>query len=194
VFYAVHHITVQTSLFLVTGLIERRGGSTDLGRLGGLARLSPLLAVLFFVPAMNLGGIPPLSGFLGKWLLLRAGAEVGTGTSYVLIAAAVGTSLLTLYAMARVWGQVFGSSPDESGATGYSSGASLSGRDVVATTETLPRTMTLATCALVALGLAFTVWAGPLVALTDRTGAELVGREYVDAVPLPGGAERGSSR
>ncbi|MET7302477.1 Na+/H+ antiporter subunit D [Embleya sp. NPDC005575] len=195
VFYAVHHITVQTSLFLVVGLIERRGGSTDLGRLGGLARMSPALAVLFFVPAMNLGGIPPLSGFLGKWLLLRAGAEIGSSASYVLIGAAVGTSLLTLYAMARVWGQVFGGSPDTSGATAYSFAASLSGRDVVATSSVLPRAMTTATCALVAVSLAFTVLAGPLVALTDRVGTELVGRfAYIEAVPLPGGFVRGTDR
>jgi multicomponent Na+:H+ antiporter subunit D len=158
-------------------------------------RLSPALAVLFFVPAMNLGGIPPLSGFLGKWLLLQAGAESGTPASYVLIGAAVGTSLLTLYAMARVWGQVFGSSPDTSGATAYSFGASLSGRDVAATGGALPRAMTYATCALVTVGLAFTVLAGPLVALVDRTGLELVSRVgYVDAVPLPGGFEREAGR
>src|SRR5690625_4970371 len=66
VFYVVHHITIQTTLFLVAGLVERRGGSTSLDRLGGLARLSPMLAILFFVPAMNLSGIPPFSGFLGK--------------------------------------------------------------------------------------------------------------------------------
>ena len=57
VFYVAHHITVQTTLFLVAGLVERRGGTTDLARLGGLARLSPVLAAVFFVPAMNLAGI-----------------------------------------------------------------------------------------------------------------------------------------
>ena len=66
IFYVAHHITIQTTLFLVLGLVERRGGSTSLIRLGGLARLAPLLGVLFFVPAMNLAGIPPMSGFLGK--------------------------------------------------------------------------------------------------------------------------------
>src|SRR5690606_33629085 len=65
IFYVAHHITVQTALFLVVGLMERRGGSTSLDRLGGLARIAPFLAILFFVPAMNLAGIPPLSGFLG---------------------------------------------------------------------------------------------------------------------------------
>ncbi|MGH3423718.1 MAG: Na+/H+ antiporter subunit D, partial [Nocardioidaceae bacterium] len=66
IFYVVHHITIQTTLFLVAGLIELRGGSTDLDRLGGLARAAPILAMMFFVPAMNLAGIPPFSGFLGK--------------------------------------------------------------------------------------------------------------------------------
>ena len=41
VFYVAHHITIQTSLFLVTGLIERRGGSSSVDRLAGLAKLSP---------------------------------------------------------------------------------------------------------------------------------------------------------
>ena len=86
VFYVAHHITIQTALFLVVGLIERRGGSTALLRLGGLARLAPLLAVLFFVPAMNLAGIPPMSGFLGKIGLLQAGLDDGTPLAYVLVA------------------------------------------------------------------------------------------------------------
>ena len=43
IFYVAHHITIQTTLFLVLGLVERRGGSTSLIRLGGLARLAPLL-------------------------------------------------------------------------------------------------------------------------------------------------------
>src|SRR5690606_1415801 len=97
IFYVVHHITVQTSLFLVAGLIERREGTTSLNRLGGLARSAPLLAVLFLVPAFNLSGIPPLSGFLGKLGLLQAGVEAATPLSYVLVAGSIVTSLLTLY-------------------------------------------------------------------------------------------------
>src|SRR5699024_8678870 len=40
VFYVVHHITVQTTLFLVVGLMERIGGTTSLARLGGLAKIA----------------------------------------------------------------------------------------------------------------------------------------------------------
>jgi multicomponent Na+:H+ antiporter subunit D len=113
VFYVAHHIAIQTTLFLVAGLVERQGGTTSINRLGGLARRSPLLAVLFFVPAMNLAGIPPLSGFIGKLGLLQAGVAEGSAAALTLVAAAVVTSLLTLLAIARVWTRAFWRSPSQ---------------------------------------------------------------------------------
>ena len=47
IYYVAHHIIVQTTLFLVAGLIERQAGASTLRRLGGLAAASPLLALLF---------------------------------------------------------------------------------------------------------------------------------------------------
>ena len=61
-----YFLLLGTTLFLVAGLIERQVGSTAISELGGLAKVAPVLGVLFFVPAMNLAGIPPMSGFLGK--------------------------------------------------------------------------------------------------------------------------------
>jgi multicomponent Na+:H+ antiporter subunit D len=113
IFYVAHHITIQTTLFLVLGLVERRGGSTSLIRLGGLARLAPLLAVLYFVPAMNLAGIPPMSGFLGKVALTEAGLRVGTPLACAVVAAGMLTSLLTLYAVAKSWNLAFWRTPEE---------------------------------------------------------------------------------
>ncbi len=113
VFYVAHHITIQTALFLVVGLIERRAGSTALLRLGGLARLAPVLATVFFVPAMNLAGIPPMSGFLGKVGLLQAGLDVGTPLAITLVVGGVATSLLTLYAVAKTWTIAFWRTPEQ---------------------------------------------------------------------------------
>jgi multicomponent Na+:H+ antiporter subunit D len=107
IFYVAHHITIQTALFLVAGLVERYAGTTSLDRLGGLAASAPVLAVLFFVSAMNLSGIPPLSGFLAKIGLLDAGIALGTPLAWVLVVGGVVTSLLTLYALAKVWSQAF---------------------------------------------------------------------------------------
>jgi len=107
VFYTVHHIVVQTTLFLVSGLMERVGGTTSTRSLGGLLKASPLLAALYLVPAFNLGGIPPFSGFIGKLGLFRAAAIDGSPLAYATIAAGVVTSLLTLYALMRVWDAAF---------------------------------------------------------------------------------------
>ncbi|MGC4845893.1 Na+/H+ antiporter subunit D [Micromonospora sp. DT15] len=172
IFYVVHHITIQTTLFLVAGLVEERAGSTDLRRIGGLARVAPLLGVLFFIPAMNLAGVPPFSGFLGKLGLLQAGVAAGGPLPGVLVAAGTLTSLLTLYVASRVWNIAFWRAPR------------------LATSEPgiqLPRLMVGATVALVALGLALTVLAGPLFDVTTDAASDLRLRTpYVHAV-LPGG-------
>ncbi|MCQ6289376.1 Na+/H+ antiporter subunit D, partial [Bacillus cereus] len=41
IFYVAHHITVQSTMFLAAGLVEQRGGTTNLARLGGLAKVAP---------------------------------------------------------------------------------------------------------------------------------------------------------
>lgn len=180
IFYTAHHITVQASLFLVAGLIERFGGSTSLDRLGGLAALSPLLGVLFFVPAMNLAGIPPLSGFIGKLGLLGAGVEVGTPLAWALVVGSVLTSLLTLYAVAKVWNRAFWGTPmlgpHEPSEPDESSDDTLEER------RGLPGVMVAGTAALVLLGLALTVFAGPLYDYVDRAAAGLRGGVYLEAV------------
>ncbi|MBW8480989.1 Na+/H+ antiporter subunit D [Actinomadura parmotrematis] len=203
VFYVLHHITIQTTLFLVTGLIERRGGGTSLDRLGGLARTAPLVGLLFFVPAMNLGGIPPMSGFVGKLGLLQAGLADGGPLAYVLVGGAVVTSLLTLYALVKVWNQAFWRAPCTPAGTAADGGgrhgeerAARPGGDgdeedpPAAVTASLPPAMVGATVAMVALSLAYTVGGGPLIALADRTAAELLRPAgYVRAVAAhaPGG-------
>lgn len=113
VFYVTHHITIQTALFLVLGLVERQAGSTALLHLGGLARLFPVLGVLFFVSAMNLAGIPPMSGFLGKVGLLEAGIADGSAMAWLLVGGGTLTSLLTLYAVAKTWTLAFWRTPEQ---------------------------------------------------------------------------------
>ncbi|MEX5266197.1 MULTISPECIES: Na+/H+ antiporter subunit D [Kocuria] len=205
VYYIAHHIVIQTSLFLVAGLIERRGGSTNVDRLAGMLKISPLLGVLYMIPALNLGGIPPFSGFLGKVALLEAGVEAGTWLSYLLVGVSVFVSLLTLMALIRVWNRVFlrnvddaeypdpvlrattaeGRRPRTSRAVAGKSGSRFSGRSPVVL---LPGTMVGATTALVAVGVALTVFAGPLFDLADNASENLINPDrYVNAVLAPVG-------
>lgn len=192
IFYIVHHIIVQTTLFLATGLIERQGGSTSISKLGGLLKASPIIAILFFIPALNLGGIPPFSGFIGKLALFEASAEQGTALSYTLIAAGALVSLLTLYALIRVWNMAFWRPADD--VEGYDSPllASVSeapNAPAVREARTTPRLMVAATAGMVAVSVLLTVLAGPLFAISARAGENLEGPgAYIDIV-FPGGRD-----
>ncbi|GAA2532728.1 Na+/H+ antiporter subunit D [Pilimelia columellifera] len=175
IFYVVHHIMIQTTLFLVVGLIERYGGSTSLNRLGGLARLAPLLAVLFFVPALNLAGIPPFSGFLGKVALLEAGVVDGGLIAWTMVAGGAITSLLTLYATAKVWNLAFWRAPPP-----RMPGAAS---DAGASTPVLPVMMMAPTLVLVVVGVGLTLVAGPLFDFSADAATDLLSRTpYVEAV------------
>lgn len=107
IYYAAHHIIVQTALFLVVGLIERARGTTSLTRLSDLARTSPGLSMLFMITALNLVGMPPLTGFIGKLGLAEASVSSGTSTAYALLAAGILTSFLTLYVAIKFWNKAF---------------------------------------------------------------------------------------
>ncbi|MFD5869424.1 Na+/H+ antiporter subunit D [Corynebacterium sp. NPDC060344] len=181
IFYMVHHILVQTALFLVVGLIERQAGSSSLRRLGGLAKASPLLALLYLVPALNLGGIPPFSGFLGKVMLIEAGAQSGTLTAWVLVGGSVLTSLLTLYTMVIVWSKAFWRDRSDApeGNTALARVSPLRENTKVVSLEEredvgrMPFGMVAPTVFLVAASVAVTVMAGPLSIVSDRAAANV---------------------
>lgn len=170
IFYMVHHILIQSSLFLVAGLIERRGGTTSTMRLDRLATTSPLVAILFFVPAMNLGGIPPFSGFVAKVGLIEAGVADGGWLAYTLVAASVVTSLLTLYALSRTWARAFWRPPFSEDGRPL---RDLPDPDRDVSQALVPGVVT-PTILLIAIGLALSVGAGPLFALTDRAAYDLL--------------------
>ncbi|MCH9641626.1 MAG: Na+/H+ antiporter subunit D [Actinomycetia bacterium] len=194
IFYVAHHILVQTTLFLVVGLIERQAGASTLQRLGGLAAASPLLAFVFVVPALNLGGIPPFSGFIGKVALLEAGAQVGSVLAWTLVGGSVITSLLTLYVVARVWTKAFWRSREDAPEGHLSASApsalldnteestdiALVERDDVGR---MPVGMLAPTGALITVGLLLSVLAGPIFAYTERAADEVLDRgQYISAV------------
>jgi len=198
IFYIVHHILVQTALFLVVGLIERQAGSSSLRSLGGLAKSSPLLALLSLVPALNLGGIPPFSGFLGKVMLIEAGAQDGSVTAWILVAGSIITSLLTLYTMILVWSKAFWRDRSDApeGDTVLAQPAALRERtQMVAIAERddvgrMPLGMVMPTALLVIASVGVTVLAGPLsnvateaasnVANVDEYRAAVLGIDSAD--------------
>jgi len=104
IFFALHNMLAKTNTFVVSGLINRMRGSYSLKEVGGLFKESPVLAVLFIIPAFALAGIPPLSGFYAKFILIKAGFEDG---HYWITGIAILTGMLTLYSMIKIWNEAF---------------------------------------------------------------------------------------
>jgi multicomponent Na+:H+ antiporter subunit D len=95
---------VKANLFLVSGAAYRICGSYELKDLGGLYRSHPALSILFLIPALSLAGVPPLSGFFAKFMIIRAGVEI---EAWPIVIVALLTGLLTLFSMVKIWAEAF---------------------------------------------------------------------------------------
>lgn len=104
IFHIVHNMLVKTNLFLVSGIVEQSEGTPMLKKLGGLYQSKPVLAGIFLVSAMALAGLPPFSGFISKFMLVRAGLDA---EQYAIVAVSLIVSLLTLYSMTKIWNEAF---------------------------------------------------------------------------------------
>ena len=104
IYFLVHVALAKSTLFLISGAVERLTGSFQLGKTGGLWVLKPGLAILFGISAMSLAGIPPFSGFMAKLALIEAGLSID---HVIIVLIALGVSLLTLYSMLKIWNAAF---------------------------------------------------------------------------------------
>jgi NADH-quinone oxidoreductase subunit N len=78
-YYLAGYLFTLAAAFLVICVVMR--DNDDIGTLAGLGRRSPLLAGALALVMVSLAGIPPLAGFMGKFLLLRALIERGAAGS-----------------------------------------------------------------------------------------------------------------
>ncbi len=71
-FLAVVHTIFKGTLFLVVGAVERQTGTTDMTKLGALIRKMPWTFLAALISIIALAGIPPLAGFVGKWMFYES--------------------------------------------------------------------------------------------------------------------------
>lgn len=165
IFYIVHHIIVKSCLFLVGGIAERVTGTQELKKMGGVLDLSPGLAGLFLIASFSLAGMPPFSGFLSKFVLVKAGLA---GGAYIVVTVAIVTSFFTLYSMTKIWSYAFWRKKT---------------RDTPAASY---RGMMIPTGVLVAFTVLMGVVAQPFYSLAERAAEDVRDRtNYVEAVLGP---------
>lgn len=173
VFYTLHHIIVKTNLFLIGGLIQRKCGTGELRKIGGLYASMPLLALLFFIPAFSLGGIPPLSGFWAKLSVIKAGLD---DNHWILVTVALLVGVLTLYSMTKIWAEAFWKNAPTDGP-----------EDADRRTKLLEEQLGLslvAPCVILAMiTLLIGLWSEPLFSLAERASQQLLNPDaYIAAV------------
>ncbi len=72
IYYAVIYVPIVFCAFLVVCVLGADGSNPTKSSIAGLYQRSPLLAATLLVGMFGLAGIPPTSGFMGKWFLFSA--------------------------------------------------------------------------------------------------------------------------
>ena len=109
-FHMLNHTIYKCCLFLTIGNVASRTGTSELNKLGGLARAMPATFGAFLIAALAISGIPPLNGFVSKWMVYQGIIELGGrgGTLWPLwLVAAMAGSALTLASFMKLTYSVY---------------------------------------------------------------------------------------
>lgn len=109
-FHMLNNVIYKSCLFLSGGNVEQRTGTTDLSKLGALAKVMPITFITFFIASLSISGIPPFNGFVSKWMVYQGIIELGRSGSKLWplwLAAAMFGSALTLASFMKLIHTVF---------------------------------------------------------------------------------------
>jgi NADH-quinone oxidoreductase subunit N len=78
-FHLVVLVCFKLGAFLVLSVLESEGDVSKMSDLRGFAKREPLLAVAMFIFMISLAGVPPMSGFMSKLLVIMGIVKVAIG-------------------------------------------------------------------------------------------------------------------
>lgn len=115
IFHMLNNAIYKCCLFLCGGAVEQQTGTAELEELGGLGEKMPLTFTAALIAALSISGIPPLNGFVSKWMVYQGLIEAGTGPEAggaaklwpIWLVAAMFGSALTLASFVKIIHSIF---------------------------------------------------------------------------------------
>lgn len=95
VFHTLNHAIFKSLLFMVAGCVIYATSTRDLKVLGGLARRMPLTFIAALIASLAISGVPPLNGFVSKWLIISTNLASGHALLSLFAAIALLASAMT---------------------------------------------------------------------------------------------------
>ena len=99
-FYLIHDMIIKAALFMLIGIVIYITGTSNLRKMGGLMHTYPALGWFYLIAAFGLVGIPPLSGFVGKLLIIQGGFAANNIIGAIII---IASSLVVLLSAIRIF-------------------------------------------------------------------------------------------
>lgn len=114
VLHILNHAAFKAALFMSAGVVEHETGTRDIRRLGGLAKVMPITALVAALAAASMAGLPPLGGFISKEMMLYETSEIALlGLPWLVpVLATLGATLSVGYSLRFAW-HLFGGQPRE---------------------------------------------------------------------------------
>ena len=93
------HAFYKATMFMIAGFIDKKTGTRDLQKLGGLAKSMPITFIVALLALLSMAGLPPMLGFLGKELIYEAKVQSPVIVPYVLVLGIAGNALMIAVAL-----------------------------------------------------------------------------------------------
>jgi formate hydrogenlyase subunit 3/multisubunit Na+/H+ antiporter MnhD subunit len=106
-FHMVNNAIYKSCLFLCGGSVQRQTGRTRFSELGGLAGVMPWTFVSCLIAALAISGVPPMNGFVSKWLIYQGILERGGAAFPIFLVIAMFGSALTLASFMKLLYSMF---------------------------------------------------------------------------------------
>lgn len=161
-----NHSLMKGVAFLSAGSLIHHAETRDIDELKGIGRTMPLTSFTLMVAVLGLGGIPPLNGFISKFILFNS--AIGSGLVWLTVAGVLNSALSMGYYLIVV-------------------------RNLLATPEEnhevheAPLPMLVVTLFMAVLIIIFGIWPQPAIHVANKAAIGLVENvaEYVSAIFIP---------